>query len=84
MNGLFNEIQLTIVKEYEFIKPLSHKIDSISDKCIRDCNNKYFHTFQYKCVYNIKLTNIGKIETDIIQISDKSMGLYKRKKIIDC
>ena len=30
--------QLTIVQEYEFDKPLIQKIDSILDKCYRDCH----------------------------------------------
>ena len=47
MNGMMNENQLTIVKEYEINKPLIHKIDSINDHCFRDCQNKYFHTFKY-------------------------------------
>ena len=53
MNGLINENQLAIVKEYEFDKPFIHKIHSIIDNCYRDCLNKYFHSFEYKCVYNI-------------------------------
>ena len=40
MNGMMNDNQLTIVKEYEFDSPLIQKIDSIIDKCIRDCHNK--------------------------------------------
>ena len=37
-----NENQLTIVKEYEIDKPLIQKIDSMIDKCYRDCHKKYF------------------------------------------
>ena len=55
MNGIMNKNQLTIGKEYEFDKPLIHKIDSIIDKCCRDCHNSYFHTFKYRCIYNIFL-----------------------------
>ena len=33
-----NKTQLTIAKEYEFNKPLIHKIDSRFDNCSRDCN----------------------------------------------
>ena len=46
MNGIMNKNQLTIVKEYECIKPLTHKIDSLIDNCYRDCHNKYHHTFE--------------------------------------
>ena len=38
MNGITKEN--VIVKEYEFDKPLIHKIDSIIDNCIRDCHIK--------------------------------------------
>ena len=48
MNGIMNENQLTIVKEYEIIEPLIHKIDSMIDNCISDCHNKYFQIFEYK------------------------------------
>ena len=53
MNGIMYESG--IVKEYEFIIPLIHKIDSIIDNCIRGCQNKYFHSFDHICVYDIKL-----------------------------
>ena len=53
-----NKNQLTIGKENESSKSLIQKIDSIIDKCYRDCHNKYYQTFEYKCEYDIKLTNI--------------------------
>ena len=34
MNGIMNENQLTIVKYYEFDKPLIHNIDSLIDNRI--------------------------------------------------
>ena len=48
-----NENQLTIDKEYEIIKPLNHKIDSLIENWITDSHNKYFHTFENKCVYDL-------------------------------
>ena len=38
MDGMMNENQLTIVKEYEFDNPLIQKIVSIMDDCMRDCH----------------------------------------------
>ena len=38
MNGIMNEN--VIVKEYEFDKPVFHKIDSSIDNCTRDCHNE--------------------------------------------
>ena len=49
MDGIMNDNQLTIVKEYEFDNSLIKKIDSIIDNSIRDCHNKYFHTFDHIC-----------------------------------
>ena len=48
-----NENQLTIFKNYETIKPRTHKIGSINDNCYRDCHNKNHHTFEYKCENDI-------------------------------
>ena len=79
-----NKNQITLAKDYKFDKPLSHKTDSIVDNCNRDCVNKYFHTLEYECVYEIKLTNIKNIEKFTITISDKCMGLFEIKKIEIC
>ena len=65
------------VKEFKFNEPLIHKIDSIIDNCIRDCHNKYFHTFDHKCVYVKNFTNITNIETVIFTLSHKNMSLYE-------
>ena len=80
MNSITNKTQLTIVKEYEFIKPLIQKIDSIIDNCIRDCQNKYCHTFDDICAYDIQLTNIGNSESVKVTIADKSLTLYEMNK----
>ena len=71
MNGLMNKNQLTVVKES------INKIDSILDNCCRDCYKKHFHTFEYKCVYNIKFTNIGNKDTVNLTFSDKNMSSYE-------
>ena len=49
MDGMMNENQLTMVKEYEFDNPLIQKIDSLINNSIRDGHNKYFHTFHHIC-----------------------------------
>ena len=73
MDGIMKENQLTIVREYEFDAPLIHKIDSIIDSYIRVCHNKYFHTFEYNCEYDIKLTNIANNETVNLTIVYKNL-----------
>ena len=72
-----NKNQLAVVKKHEFGKPLFHKIDSIGDNCHRDCHNKFIHTFEHICVYDIKLTNIGNNEIVNLTISGKSKTLYE-------
>ena len=69
-----------IVKEYEIENPLIQNIDSIIDKCIRDCHNKYFHTFDHICEYNLNFTNTTNNESVNFTISDKSMGMYELNK----
>ena len=69
-----------IVKEYKFNNPHIQKIDSLIDNSLRDCHNKYFHTFDHICEYDSNFTNIGNNETVNFTISDKSMGLYELNK----
>jgi len=82
MNGIMNENQLTIVKEYELDKPLIHKIESIIDNCIRACHKKCFHTFEYKCLYDIQLTKFGNNEIVNLTFADKCMNLDELNKKI--
>ena len=78
MNSITKEN--VIVKEYEIDNPLIQKIDSIIDKCIRDCHNKYFHTFDHICEYDLSFTNITNNESVNFTISEKSMGMYELNK----
>ena len=73
MNSIMNEN--VFVKEYECGKPLMHRKDSIIDICNRDCHHKIFHTFEYKCVYDIQLTIISNNELVNLVVADKSMNL---------
>ena len=82
MKGIINEN--VIFEDHEIDKPLIQKINSIIDDCIRDCHNKFFHTFDHICEYNIQLTNITNNEIINKTISDKSMGLYELKKTNRC
>ena len=72
-----NENELYIVKENKFDHPLLTEINSLINKCFRDCYNNYFHKFKYTCTYDIKLTNITNNETINFTISDKSMRMYE-------
>ena len=75
-----NKNQLTVVKVYEYIKPLIQKIDSIIDSCYRDCHKNYFHTFKNSCIYNINFTNIRNNEIINLTIPDENLGLYELNK----
>ena len=76
-----NEIEVYLVKEYNFVNQFIQKMDSLIDNSIRDCHKKYFHKFKYRLAYDIKFTNISNSETVIFTISDKILGLYGLKKI---
>ena len=83
MNGIINENELKFVKEYKIDNPLIQNINSIISKCYRDCHNKYFHTFDFICEYNLNFTNITNNESVNFTISDKNMGMYElNQKII--
>ena len=80
MDGIMDENQLTVVKEYKLDNPLIQKVDSLIDNSIRDCHNKYFHTFDHICEYDSNFTNITNSESVKFTISDKNIGLYELNK----
>ena len=80
MNGIINGIELTVVKEYKYDNILIQNIDSIINKCYRDCYYKYFHTFSYECVYDINFRNITNNEIVNLTIIGMSMGMYEINK----
>ena len=80
MNGIMNENQLHLVKEYKFDNPLIQNIDFLIDDSIRDCHNKFVHTFDHICEYNLSFTNITNKEIVNFTISDKGMGMYELNK----
>ena len=80
MNGIINEIELTVVKEYEYDNILIQNIDSIFNKCYRDCCYNYFHTFSYECVYDINFRNITNNEIVNIKIAGINMRMYELNK----
>ena len=73
MNGVINENELTVVKENEFDKTDVHEIDYLLGDVIKDCRKNYFHTFEYKLVYDINFTNNSNNEEVNLIITHKSM-----------
>ena len=80
MDGIINENKLTVVKEYKFDNPIIQNIDSIINKCYRECHNKYYHTFEYECVYYLIFTIITNNEIVNFTISDKNLAVYELNK----
>ena len=72
MNEIINENKLFVGKKYAFDKKDTHEIDYILDNVIKDCSRNYFHTFEYKLVYNINFTNISNNEEVNLLITHKS------------
>ena len=46
-----------VVEGYEFITLDINKVDYIIINCARDCYKEYFHTFKFRCIYDIEMTN---------------------------
>ena len=55
-----------IVEEYDFVEPETDELYYLLDKVSKDFRSKFFHTFNYRCVYDIKFTNITNNERDIL------------------
>ena len=71
---------MSFVEKYEFDNPPIQERDSLIDNSIRDCNNKYFHTFDHICENDLNFTNITNNETVNFTISDKNMSMYELNK----
>ena len=80
MNEIINENELFVVKEYEFENPLIQNINSIIDRCYRDCHYKYFHTFKYEGIYNFNFTNVINNKMVNFTIYDTSLNIKELKK----
>ena len=71
MNGILNES--TVAEEYDFIKPDIQEIEYLFDDILKDCRNTYFHTFEYRLVYDILFTIISFNEEVNFTIIHRSM-----------
>ena len=87
MNEIINENKLFVVKEYKFVKKDIHEIDYLIDDVIKHCRKNFFHTFEYRLVYDINFTNISNNEEVNLIVTHRSMefktefyGLNKKIK----
>ena len=83
MNGVLN--QSTVVKEYELFHPAIGEVDYLLDEVIKDCRKIYFHSFQYRYVYDNNYTNIRINEAVILpstlgymEFKSEDYGLNKK------
>ena len=53
-------------KQYEFLAPEIDGVNYLLIDTIEDCRNKYFHSFDYRCVNDIKSTNMESNEEIIL------------------
>ena len=90
MNGIMNENQLTIIKEYEFDKPDFHEIDYLLDDIIKDCRNKYFHTFEINLfmIFNLQIflilkKSISQLLIDLWNLKLNSTVRIKKSKRLE-
>ena len=78
-NTLFLKLKNTkkigiVVKKYEIIKPRNDEVDYIVDDVIETRIN-FFHTLEYRCMYDIKFTNMVIDEVINLTITPKYMSL---------
>ena len=60
------------VKTYEFNIPEINQIDNILKDITKDCKDKYFHTFHYRCEYDIKFEHASSDEVFYCKITNGS------------
>ena len=68
------------MKKMKLLNHSFRKKDAMIDNCCRDYHNKYHHTIEYECEYDIKLTNIRRNEIVNLTIVDKNMGSFELNK----
>ena len=49
--------QSTVVEDYEFIIPDNDELDYLVHKIFKDCRETFFHSFEYRDVYDNNFTN---------------------------
>ena len=62
-----------MVDKFDFNKPDVHEIHFLLDDIIKGCRNKYFHTFDYRLVYDMNFRNSSNNEETSFPITHRSM-----------
>ena len=58
------------VKEYEIIETETDEIKYLLDNVIKECRDKFLHTFEYCGVFDFKFINIANYEKNILTITN--------------
>ena len=56
------ESPVTLFKKNETKKPNNNERDNIIGTTLKDCRDKNFHSFKFKCIDDINFANIGKFK----------------------
>ena len=59
----------SVVRGYEFIAPDFDEVNYILNDTIKECRKNSFRSFEYRCVHDIKFTNLRNNEEVILTIS---------------
>ena len=57
---------VTFVKKCELNKPDIDEVIFVLRDTIKDCRHKFFHSFEYRCVYDIKYMDMDNFEETIL------------------
>ena len=66
----------TVNKEYDSSNPKTDEVNYVLNDTIKSCKDKYFHSFEYRCVYDIKFIKTENIEEIFLSIT---LGYMKYK-----
>ena len=56
------------VKQYEFTETEIEEVRYLLHKVTEECKKKFFHTYKYRCVYDIKFTSTTNNKKVILNI----------------
>ena len=69
-------------KQYEFDNPEFNQIGNMLKDVIKDCKDNYFHTFEYRCEYDMNFEN--KTSGEVFHFTKIMILNYSRPNQRDC
>ena len=58
-----------VAQEFKFVNPDIDDVNYILNDAIKDCRKKYFHSLEYRCVYDFKFSNFTNHEEVVLSIT---------------